>query len=66
MVEKKICHIGVSDREKNSSFLKIFTVERDQNFDFSSTSEPRKENVPSLSYGFKTKFTLICLQNTER
>lgn len=32
VVEKKICHIGVSDREKNSSFLKIFTVERDQKF----------------------------------
>lgn len=30
VVEKKICHIGVSDGEKNSSFLKIFTVERDQ------------------------------------
>lgn len=30
VVEKKICHICVSDREKNSSFLKIFTVERDQ------------------------------------
>lgn len=29
VVEKKICYIGVSDREKNSSFLKIFMVECD-------------------------------------